>query len=63
MYQVKKMFQDVFTEIAKKEMSQSGNTVKNDVSHVVMWVGDLMVIYVKRAQIGKDLIRMELHLP
>ena len=44
--------------MAKQEYSESNSSKKDEVSHVVLWVGDLMVIYVKKTNLGKESIQL-----
>jgi uncharacterized protein YabN with tetrapyrrole methylase and pyrophosphatase domain len=57
-------FKDMLKEIAIKKFHEGeGVQDENDVEHIVMWMGDIVVIYVRKMNMGKELTNMEVNFP
>jgi hypothetical protein len=50
-------------EIVKKKLSEDKNTDRGEIEHKVVWLGDLVVIYINKLNTGKEAINMEVNFP
>jgi hypothetical protein len=53
----------VAKEIAKKKLSEDKNADKDEIEHKVLWMGDIVVIYINKLNTGKEVINMEVNFP
>ena len=59
---VKKDFHDLLKEIGRRELN-NGGIRDADTEHVVMWMGDIVVLYIRKIPGGKDAGNLEVYFP
>ena len=50
-------------EIAKKKLKEDKNANRDEIEHKVVWLGDLVLIYINKLNTGKEAINMEVNFP
>ena len=50
-------------EITKKKLSEDKNADRDEIEHKVLWMGDIVVIYINKLNTGKEAINMEVNFP
>jgi hypothetical protein len=53
----------VAKEITKKKLSEDKNADRDEIEHKVLWMGDIVVIYINKLNTGKEAINMEVNFP
>jgi len=50
-------------ELARKELREGGGVKTEDVEHVIMWMGDIVIVYIQKVAGGKDASNLEVNFP
>ena len=53
-YLVKPEFHELLKEIGRRELKNSGGIRDDDIEHVVMWMGDIVILFIRKLSGGKD---------
>lgn len=49
-------------KIARKELNEGGGVKDDDIEHVIIWMGDIVIVYVKNIS-TKDIHNLEVNFP
>lgn len=60
---VKTEFEEVLTILASRKLSQNPNRDQEEIEHILLWLGDLAIVYISKLNYGKETISMEVCFP
>lgn len=63
LYKVKEDFESVLKAYAKKELGLNKDATRDEIEHIVLWLGDIVIIYINKLNSGKEAICTETYFP
>ena len=49
--------------MGRKELREGGGVKTEDVEHVILWMGDIVIVYIQKVAGGKDAHSLEVNFP
>lgn len=62
-YIVKSDFEEALKAYAKKELNKTQKREKEEIDHIVLWLGDIVIVYIDKLNSGKEDISIEVNFP